>query len=208
MMPFQAMRLRQAGGAPPAAAYWNPSDKNLNVSLSDSNKVAANDAAASWCAVRGATSRNAGKRYFEAVYLSGTNWAVIAGLASSVHGLSQYPGESSSSWGLQCQTSGASGAAYHSGAQIGSVAQLAVNDYIRVAVDFDTGELWLGNPSAYVLGGDPAAGTTPTATFTPGTQLFPCGGLYDNGPDASLRLRVLNSEFAGSVPSGFTGWGE
>lgn len=206
MNPLAMMRRFGAGSTPPpaAAAYWNPSDKSPDVDLSDSDKVATNPDAAAFSAARSVTGHSSGKWYAELVYISGPDWGVFAGVATSAYNLTgYYLGESVHSWGIQMNDSGAA-KLYHNASNIGSVANIASGSYARIAVDSDAGKGWIGNSSAWVGGGDPAAGTSPSFTFTPGTTLYLATALYFGGSAASMRVRTATADMAGSIPSGFS----
>lgn len=201
--------LASYGAAPPplSGVYWNPADKAVQITLDELDKLAILPApSVSWHSIRSVIGRSSGKRYAECEYTSGVNWGVIGGLATASHSLDQFPGQNSASWGMQCQTSGSTGAAYHNGGQIGSIADIPMGGTIRIAVDLDAGQIWLGSASAYVGGGSPSAGTSPTATFSAGPTLFVCLGLFHQSIESSSRIRTLPGEFVETVPTGFTAW--
>lgn len=195
-------------GAPPApAAYWNPADKSPDVDLSDSDKVATNPDVAAFSAVRSVTRHSAGKWCGEFVYLSGPAWGVFCGVATSSYDLTgYYLGQSVHSWGIQMNDAGAA-KLYHNASNLGSVANIPAGGYVRIATDIDAGKGWIGNATAWVGGGDPATGTSPSFTFTPGTKLYLASALYFSGSSASMRTRTAAGDMAGTIPSGFSPWG-
>lgn len=205
-----------AGGAAsgPPAFYWNPSDLGAGIALSDSNRVATNAATAAFRIVRSVTSHDTGKWYAELVLVSGEAphpWNVFLGVANATETLTgNFLGQTANSWGLQCDDNGGDAGnarMFHNSSELGRVTAIAASSYARVAVDFDAGDAWIGNASAWVGGGDPAAGTTPTFTFTPGATLFLAAALNSTGGTAAARARTAASQMVGSIPSGFSPWG-
>lgn len=193
--------------APTGSSYWNPSDKSANVTLSDSDRVAT-VTPASWSAVRGVTSHDSGKWYAEQVYVAGVSSRVTMGVGTSAMSLSNFAGAGTTSWALQAGgTSGSTARLLNNGSSLGAVAELSIGSHVRIAIDFDAGEGWIGSAAAWVLGGDPAAGTAPSFTFTPGTTLYLACGLNGGSPAAQCRLRTAAGDMSSSIPSGFSPWG-
>ncbi|MBZ0087214.1 MAG: hypothetical protein K8F33_03840, partial [Thermomonas sp.] len=72
---------------------------------------------------------------------------------------------------------------------------------VKAAVDIDAGKGWFGVVGgSWIGGGDPAAGTSPTFSFTAGTTLYFGGSVY-NGTGTITRV----SSYLDAVPSGFGG---
>ena len=165
--------MQQGGGI---ITYWNPLDKHAFITLSDSDKVAANTSGI-WASVRSTLARSTGKYYVEVVYVSGLDWAVVLGIANASANLSQYIGENTNSWGLQCNQ-GAVSALYHSGAIIGNTNIINAGDFVRMAIDITLGRLWIGSSANWVGGGNPSTNTSPSVTFTPGMSTYIGAGLY------------------------------
>ena len=106
-----------------------------------------------------------GKYYWE-VYIDGTpnssNYIGISGTKDiEQYNNAQYPGQYS---GLGHQISGTNSRSDGSVITYG-VAQSNGNIY-QVAVDMDTGKVWLGNDNTWFSSGDPANGTNPGKTLT------------------------------------------
>lgn len=73
-----------------------------------------------------------------------------------------------------------------------------------VAVDYDAGKLWLRSQGAWIGGGNPAAGTAPTATFTPGTALYPMiADRTQVSATANFGETLTTKPFKYTVPTGF-----
>lgn len=186
------------------AYYWNPLDKSANITLSSLDKLATRNVLAdAWFLVRGVTDRSTGKYYFEVVNNNSIVPGLMVGASNSALGLSTYPGSSLLSFGFHANASGSE--TYNNGVGANSGGStVGAGSYARVAIDFDTGKIWLGPSGSWEGGGDPSAGTTPTYSFTANTPLFPALGLYKSNQSATLR--VLSSEFGGTVPTGFSAW--
>lgn len=210
MNPLAMMRRFGAGSTPPpAAAYWNPADKSVDLDLSDSDRVATNPDVFGWTCVRSVTSHGAGKWYAEIQRISGVE-PPICGLGTSGVAIEYtYVGSTAAGWGLQHYYPGYGSRAVHDSAIVGSAVSGVVDGgYQRIAYDADAGKIWVGDEDEWVGGGNPAAGTSPTFTTTPGTVLFVMASLFRAGSVAtSVRLRSASADMAGTIPSGFGPWG-
>lgn len=183
------------GGAPLA---WDPANKSGDITLSESNMLATRNSGSSWRSVAGTSARSSGK-YFTAVQRIGaTDFAFIAGVATARPSDGGFTGDSSNSWGLQ-YGGGPDARLLNSGSPIGTaISTIADSSAARIAIDFDAGNAWIGNPTVWHGGGDPGAGTTPSFTFTPNTSLLIIGSLYASG--SAFRLVTA------TPPSGFSQW--
>lgn len=77
------------------------------------------------------------------------------------------------------------------------------SDVLMFAADTTTGKLWLGKNGSWITG-DPAADTSPAATWTPGGNLHPAVGADNNAGSHSFQGRFVDAAFSYSPPSGFT----
>lgn len=208
----QEQRMRRhwsisgAGIAAPvvAALTWNPADKASEITLSGGDLVATRSGTNNnqWRLVRVTQSRTSGKRYVEIENTADAVNGLLVGVCPSSLSTSAYPGSTATSYGYHCNDAG-SGACYNNGA--GSLAdgnKVAQGSYARIAIDFDAGKLWFGNAANWKGGGDPAAGTTPSFTFTANSDLFIAAGEYVSGQVATLRA----TGFTGVAPTGFVAW--
>jgi hypothetical protein len=154
------------------------------------------------------TSRASGKGYFEinirAPFTSATPGNIRPGLmssgASSTAG--SYPG--SSAYGASYN-----GSSYTNGFTVANAPtgiDVSTGGVIQFAVDFTAGNVWIGKNNVWGSG-NPAAGTSPWLTFTPGTvgALFPAIGTFNlNG---NYTIQGTAGDVSYSPPSGFTVWG-
>jgi len=92
-----------------------------------------------------------------------------------------------------------------------------MSPWMGVAVDFDTGKMWVGiwnewdQTMRWGTGSDPAAGTNPHMTFTASTtmRIFMTFGLFgaSGTSDRARYVMVQDDNNVIGLPSGFTTWG-
>jgi hypothetical protein len=81
---------------------------------------------------------------------------------------------------------------------------LSAGDRMNIAVDFDTGNLWIGRNGTWFDSGDPAAGTNPAPLTLPsGAVRFGVAKFSGSSPP-TLTANFGQSAFADTVPTGFT----
>jgi hypothetical protein len=195
-------------------AAWNPSDKSTGVTLSTTSVT--NDKAtvsgvntAPYEGVRGALSKSSGKFYLEVVpNFSGAGVPVVA-LCDGSFTLTAVPGQSGNCMGWWSSSGPGAGnrVIAHGVFTVASqpASDWAPGDVTQVAVDLDAGKAWLGRNGTF--NGNPAAGTSPTLTFTANTTLFPLWS-FDGGSAASGTgvIRCGSVQQAFSPPTGFSAW--
>ena len=218
------------------AQYWNPSDCSSLIILStqngNANAGAERSATSSgtWQSVRSVTSHSSGRWIFltKCTDTSGTGSEdLISGFATSAMSLANYVGSDAFGWGLQSASSGAHCNIYHAGINYDSGfsgGQLLTSFNVH-AIDIDAGKIWHGGFSIPISGpiaiqwypsalganvGNPATGTFPTNTFTPGTTIFAAAS-HNATPDSStLYISSLDfftvSTLTAALPSGFLPW--
>lgn len=195
---------------------FDPFQTRPSITVSNSQRAVTRNGTygdSAWRTVCGNTFRNTGKRYAEFLVTgaAGTTnpfFGVINEVDPST--LTTWVGDATGQFqaGIQCNANGSvtytNSVSTSAGADTGSL--------LRVAVDLDAGKVWLGFlkndgvTQEWAGGGNPATGTTPTYTYTPGApQKFlqlaasmynaPSGGTL-NATTATLQLPV----------SGFTAW--
>lgn len=162
--------------------------------------------------VRGVNGRTTGKLYWEvqattlpagARFGAGLDASRQDGQTYDTQQLGDFPGQ----WGFT-QNGSTALAISNSGSAAATV--VAQGDRVCFAADLGTGRLWVRvNGGAWIGGGDPAAGTTPTFSglAVPGGSFWgdfrPCA-LPGNG--VTLTANFGSQAFAHSVPAGFSGW--
>lgn len=85
---------------------------------------------------------------------------------------------------------------------------LSIGSVVKGALNFSTNQAWLGLVGgAWVGGGDPAAGTSPTLSLPAGTYyIASCSGGTSDPTTWAVRIRTGAAQFTGTVPSGFVAW--
>ena len=175
----------------PLSGGVTPSQANLTIV----------QAAASWNACASTFIPNTGKWYFEA-------GASTLSTSNNYHGLGLRPVGMIAAGEYCGSISGSYGAAATSAALIAysnAVAGSSLSgtytssSVFQCAVDYDAGKVWFGNGSSWIGGGDPAAGTSPTYTFTANTSLTP----YISGSASSPSVNFGQRPFTYTPPTGY-----
>lgn len=190
---------RAADGVVEDTVTWNSADKAASITLSGSDLIAT-AASTAFAAVRATHGRSSGKRYFE--ILINTQGSTRCGFANSSHSLSTYIGNSARGASVGNVANSVNGYTVDNSGTFAT----ANSDYFMFAVDLDAGKAWVGKNNAWQLSGDPAAGT---GQWISGANLqsdtvYPAISVYEI--NTQFTLRTKNSEFSGTVPSGFSSW--
>lgn len=188
-------------------------DRNFVSPLTDLQFTYVSDDTAS--AIAGVGSYAAGratrackdKCYFSAAIRHTDSGAVIgvgvADVTTNLTSTSVYPGIDNKSVAV----SSPNGQTFFNGSNVGSVGVLAAPNQVEFAVDVATRKVWVRKGGgAWLGGGDPATGTSPTATLTGTGNIYPAFWVSDTGTLIN-RFTTLNTEVSGTtgvVPSGFT----
>lgn len=198
------------GAAPPVTVTWNPLDKGANITLSNGNLTASKLATdAGWTTVRATLSKSTGKRYFEYIMVSGAHSEGDPGLSAAGGDVSQRLGaQGVTSYCVTPNNTGVVETTFVDGTA--AAVTLANNDVIGIAVDFDTGKVWMAQNNDYTKysGGaaNPVTGAAPRVTFTPNTPLFPAASLFGNSDGTIVVTLVASGTFAFAPPTGFVAW--
>lgn len=153
---------------------------------------------------RSSIGKAAGKWYYELKMIALTNAdtpQIGIGFHSADMSLDQYQGQPSTTGKSACFWLGSDSNFLDevtAGAAIGPITS-ALNDIWMMALDADAGKVWLGRNGTWFSGGDPAAGTTPWATFTPAGETWHFG--------VTLRVATDKMQLPATLtyapPSGF-----
>lgn len=179
---------------------WNASDQESHVSLSTDALTLTVDPTYHGASLGRATvGRNSGKYYFELYFPNGGSYGDwdVGGIASGSASLTAI---GSGQWVI-----------YQNGFRSynGSGGSTFINPvgYVGVAVDFDTGKLWIRVNGSSWLGADPSSGT-PLTTIPTGDTYYPIGGRDATtfGGTTSVVLHTTTADFAYSAPTGFNPW--
>lgn len=192
-----------------ASATWSTSDAAAgSFTLTGSDRTAQKTAgsAGAWKTVRATQSRAAGKFYFEIkVAVSSSNNFTSFGLANAAFSAAAHLGSSAASLGVTASFIGNTD--FTVLREVRAPTSQTAGVTIGLAVDLDTGKVWIAHDNVWQLTGDPAAGANPFATFTPATvgALFPALSIYDPTAGA-FTLQTAAVEQTYTPPSGFASW--
>lgn len=160
------------------------------------------NATAAWMSRLGTIRLTSGKHYFEGQGpVTSTGTYVMMGVRSSNANMAagEYPGSTSGGYGIlinsttaQAYTNATAGAS-----QAGSYNSTST---LRCAIDIDAGKIWLGVNSIWLGGGNPVTGTSPTYTFTAGTEFYPMFGVYNT---SNANINFGQRAFVVGAPTGF-----
>lgn len=187
---------KRAAAASEQTVTWNPSDKDADVTLSESDRLAGFGGVGS---VRATLSRSTGKYYFEIVCPVFAGNARI-GFCDSGYSLATYPGNAANSVG--CYTTGNAASGWTK-ATAGSTSW-AAGDVIGFAIDLGAGYAWQAVNNTWAASGNPAAGTTPWITGI-ASAVYPLTGSAGS-TSTTARIYASTSELTYSPPAGFSVW--
>jgi len=114
-----------------------------------------------------------------------------------------YLGGESQDFGLWPNSSGTTDYMYQNNSNIrnGSWGSFSPSTAVQFVADFDAGYLWVRTEAVgFIGGGDPEAGTTPTATFTPGSYQAVFDGYYGGSAFLLTPPDHVLAEVAGFTP--------
>ena len=197
------------GGVVFVATTFDPAAKSSPAVLANGNTRVSNNASGTY-----ANSRTvhpiSGKRYF-GFFLNysgsaGRNTAVGVADATWAYGTASSDwigtGNSGSAWGPG--DGGTPAAIYRNGSIIASAGIIVSN--LEFAVDAATRSVWMrSNGGAWIGGGDPAAGTSPTFTVPGSGALYAVATSFNTTGVVGryIDLRAHPSNITGTAPSGF-----
>lgn len=203
--------LRRARLITPAT--WDPAEAAIRAfTLTNGDKSAVKGSAAAWKSLRSTTGKASGKHYVEIKCTNAASTALMmVGLANAAFVSSSYLGDPATgpAVGVQPDDSVTNTADFTvvNTADLTAGAQ-TLNKVYAIALDMDAGKAWFANDNTYSASGDPAAGTNPWVTFSPGGTgaLFMAIGEFADG-GGTWTLQAASGEQTHSPPSGFTAWG-
>ena len=181
---------------------WNPADKNAAITLSNAD-MTASSATTSAKMVRATTSNATGKWYFEGVI---TGVVAIFGLARSTSSLSASVGSAANDFGYYINNATFNFHSFHNNiASSPWFNGAATPATLGIAVDLDTGKLWVSYNGIWILGSSPTGGTGAQYTTCTGA-MFPAwsGSITTASSNAVLHLK--EADFIYPAPSGFAAW--
>jgi hypothetical protein len=178
----------------------SPIDKSSNITLSNGNLITTGSGS-SWYHGRGTLFATSGKWYYEWTPDSGSY--ALAGWMTNIDS-NHYEHEGSTETAQYRGIGAGSGLKLGDQTNITSVANFAVADVVMMAIDIDTGEVWVGVDGTWEDDEDPGAGGTATGTWTTftGTAFTPWTGQFSNANSFNFG----QTAFAHTIPTGFSAW--
>lgn len=183
-----------AQGGFTSTGSWSPTAKSTVATLSNGNLTVTFATSGQWRAIRAGASIPTGKYYWEILCVSGSGGNMSVGIVDSTFtNFEQNPSSPAAyrSTGDK-QKDGSGLTAYGS--------SWAAGDWMGVAFDTAAGSIWFRKTGVWQASGDPATGANPAYTGIAGT-LYPACGTFDA---AAFTARFRASDFAGSLPAGFS----
>jgi len=177
-------------------ATFNGSDKGTGLVLSGSDLIVTNSLTSTWRSVRATVGKSSGKAVFEMTFSSITA-NLASGFADGSASMATFLGGSAKSLAVRSSGFTTNGVTTSGTAPAGST-----NPYMY-ALDMDAGKGWVAVGGTWANSGDPAAGTNPSFTWTPGTMIYPGASVFTSG-GISVTLNAGQTAFSNTVPSGFT----
>lgn len=185
---------------------WNPSDKDANTTLSNTNHTATLTGGNS--GARGTTFKSAGKWYLEYFYARGATSNGMIGFADATQSftVTSY---------FNAIGMNSVGGLIGAGFTPSWGAPTSTGQNISVAIDLSSALYWwrfsggTWNQGNGIAGTDPATGVGGVdyhATIAIGTSVAPFFAGQNATPQPSSILNAGDSAFSFAIPSGFTAW--
>lgn len=202
MAAIQQILLGTSGAAVGAAVTWNPADKAALIVLSGGDLIAGRTGANTYQSVRATQYRTTGKHYFEGLVGAGTSSSMMIGLGAVGANINSFVGSDVGGFGYNASNGGK----YNSGGLTAFGATYSPGDVIGIAYDAATGFIWFAKNNVYQASGNPAGGTSPAFSTTPGSTLAPMCSILEGASGQTWVGRFMASAFTYAPPAGFSAW--
>lgn len=189
-------RERHEASAVAVAPLWNAADKSTAVILSNDDTTMANPGSVgNWRTARSVTHYSTGQRYAKILFVGGQ---ITVGVCDAGYNLDTIIG-GDAAHDAYGRWSGGVGQNTGVFTADGSAVAISTGDVIGLYLNFTAGKVWFEINGSVISGGNPALGTSPSSTFTPGLDLYLAASAADGGSSATLQA-------VDSPPSGFAAW--
>jgi hypothetical protein len=172
---------------------WDPAKKYSSITLSNGNRTMTTTTTGHYAALA-VSGYSTGKKYFEITFGTSIDYT-RAGIAPSSFDKSAY-------------SENYIGFYRHGGTAFSTVAfggwsaysySFNAGERLMFAYDLSAGKWWFGKGGVWAQG-NPATGTSPLRTWTPGATLYPMGCPFNTTSSITIHSDALY------LPSGFTLW--
>jgi len=183
---------------------WNPSDKNGNITLSGGDLIATAGETEGHFGVRGTVGRSSGKWFFKVQPTFGagiTNTGHSIGIGDAGWTMSSELGDTGTTYGYHSQNN--DGKVYYLGSGL-LATEIEDDDFIGVAVNLDTHEVWFSFNDVWQRGGDPEAGTDPVYSGLADTTFYPALSMRNRPSQGIQPIATIVEEII--LPVGFQAW--
>lgn len=189
------------------AVTWNPADKSASITLSNGNLTCELGVYAFFESVRATEGKAFGKWYFEAdfnPYVAYKHWI---GVGQSTASLGKYTGDDPDSWGFWWPDYDPYLTAYNGPGTDYSDINMLYSSPKRtmIAVDMDTGKIWIGLDGYWLNSANPAAGTGAVFSNLTGT-VYPMASLHQEVGTAKITGYFASADLSHTPPTGFLAW--
>lgn len=194
-------------------------NKSSDIILSSGDTQAESNSTTGGGIVLSVSGKTSGKYYFEVqvAQIYTTNNSMGVGLHRNTSSLTTYLGGDANGWAVWDRgvTAGSETYTNNVASNTAGTGEFDVGVRARVCVDLDNGRIWLAvsnrSSGAWIGGGDPAAGTSPTYSFTVGADTYYLALCPRRGDTSAATNRnrlqlILPVNWSFAAPTGFGVW--
>ena len=181
---------------------WDPNDHANLATFSEGNLKVTGGSASTSGSCRGTLAPKSGKYYFEVKFLGGAfaghNSLGIRNKNVAINSTTSGSGVTTESYHWRDDGYAINGTL---GQMNSGFSSYTTNDYIGVAMDLDTGKIWMSKNGTYEKSGNPVTGENPMFTVPTGQPYAPwwLGYGYTNNNELNCGQRAFNTD----PPTGF-----
>jgi hypothetical protein len=188
-----------------AGVGLDPENTYSAITLSNDNRTVVTSAGSAQVS-RSVVYHTSGKRYFEARYDDLGVLDAGLGVVNKDHTLFALIGAVSNP-GNGVGYVNPTGRKWQDNSYLSTGTICASGDVAMCAFDQDTGNVWFGKNGTWIGGGNPSAGTSPTATETEliGTSAFAAVCIANAGTD-QMTVNFTEGVMVYEIPTGFNAW--
>lgn len=181
------------------AGQWDSTLTGLGVTLSGAGRIATfGTSGGTYAIAQSAIEHNSGKHYAEVVFNSGSKFG------TNIPPLFSFNKDTTLGGNFQSPTAYVlKGALNISGS---ALTEVFAGDVVMMAIDIDAAKVWFGVNGTWQGGGDPGAGTGPTATGIAAGS-YRVKAVQNTTEALVATCNFLAPQMTYGIPSGFNAWG-